>query len=168
MRWVGERPKSMPPRALSTQSGVGLIELLTVMVLGSVLLAVAMPAFWSYYQEQRLHTATSQTRNLVRYARMKALKEKVPHRILFHDENAVTPNTIEVQNNEGGPFVTLPQHVYPLPAGVKILGSGPTDSMDSVTAGRRGECNSGKVFIQGHNGTLEVTSIEPTCHTKVL
>ena len=155
--------------ALSTQRGVGMLELLVVMVLGSILLAVTIPAFWNFYRKHQLQTATGDIRILVQYARLKTLKEKVSHRILFHDENGATPNSYEIQSNESGPFVTLPHHVYSLPEGVNILGSGLTNSMDILGVGRRGACNSGKVFVQAQGGTLlEVISIEPTCHTSVL
>ena len=158
-----------PTRPRSTQSGVGIVELLVVLVIAGILLTVGMPALRNFYHKHQLQAATGEIRSMVRYARLKALKEKVSHRILFHDENAATPNSYEIQNNEGGPFVTPPQHVHSLPQGVKILGSGPTDSMDILSVGRRGDCNSGKVFIQGNDGALlEVLSIESTCHARVL
>ena len=146
-----------------------MLELLVVLVLGSILLAVTIPAFWNFYQNHKLHAATGEIRILVQYARLKTLKEKVSHRILFHDEDADTPNRYEIQSNESGLFLTLPQHVYSLPEGVRILGSGLTDSMDILGVGSRGACNSGKVFVQAQGGALlEVISIESTCHTSVL
>ncbi len=161
--------RATPPRALFTQRGVGMIELLVVMLLGGILLTVTIPAFWNFYRKHQLQTATGEIRILVHYVRLKTLKEKVSHRILFHDENAATPNSYEIQSNESGSFVTLPHHVYSLPEGVNILGSGPTNSMDILSVGGRGACNSGKVFVQAdHAGLLEVISIEPTCHTSVL
>ncbi len=146
-----------------------MLEMLVVLVLGSILLAVTIPAFWNFYQNHQLQAATGDIRILVQYARLKTLKEKVSHRILFHDENADMPNSYEIQSNENGPFVTLPQQVYSLPEGVNILGSGETDSMDILGVGRWGACNSGKVFVQAQGGALlEVISIAPTCHTSVL
>ena len=157
------------PRALSTQSGVGILELLLVLMLVAVMLAVSVPAFHGFYQRHQLRKATGDIRSMVRYARIKTLKEKISHRILFHDESAATPNRFEVQKNQGGSFVTLPRYAQSLPEGMRILGSGPTDSMDILSVGRRGACSAGQVFVQAKDGvTLGVISIEPTCHTNVL
>ena len=161
--------RSAPFGAAPCQRGIGFLELLVVVVLTAFLLGVSIPAFWNFYRRHEVQTTTESIRILVHFTRLKTLKEKVSHRILFHDENAATPNRFELQVDEGGGFITLPHHGHSLPEGVRILGSGSTDSMDILSVGTRGTCNSGRVFVQGQGGALlQVVSIQPTCHTRVL
>lgn len=100
----------------------------------------------------------------LRYARLMALKEKTPYRVVFHDASAASANTIEVQRQQSGTFVAVTGQLYSAPDGVFILGSGSTDSVNSVTVGTRGECNPGKVFIKGDYGAMETVSIRASCH----
>lgn len=151
--------------ARRSQRGAGLLELLAVVALAGLVAAVAAPSLWQAYQRQQNRAVATQAVQAVRYARVMALKEKVRHRVVFHDASAATANTVEVQREQSGSFVTVVGHVYTAPDGVSILGSGSTDSVDSVTVGTRGECDAGDVFIRGRGESLEVVSIGASCHT---
>ena len=146
------------------QRGGGFLELLVVLAVAGLILAIAGPALRSGYQRQKVRAVASKTVQVIRYVRLLALKEKVPHRVVFHDVSDTPANTIEVQRQQSGSFVTIPGHVYPAPEGVTILGSGSTDSIDNVIVEPRGGCQAGKVFIQGPL-SLGVVSIKSTCHT---
>ncbi len=149
---------------IARQRGVSLPELLAALAIAVVVIAIGTPGLLNSYKRQKAAVVASETVQVMRYARLLALKEKVPHRVVFHDVYGSPANTIEVQREQSGSFVTIPGHIYPAPKGVSILGSGSTDSIDSVIVGSRGECETGKVFIEGHM-ILEVVSIEATCHT---
>ena len=149
---------------MARQRGASFVELLTVLAIAAVVLIIAAPALQDAYQRQKVRAVASETAQVMRYVRLLALKEKVPHRVVFHDVSDYPANTIEVQRQQSGSFVTIPGHVYAAPSGVLILDSDPTDSIDSVIVGSRGECQSGQVFIQGPR-SLEVVSIKSTCHT---
>ena len=149
---------------MARQRGAGFAELLVVLTLAGLVLAIASPALRNGYQRQKVHAVVNQTVQVIRYVHLLALKEKVPHRVVFHDASDTPANTIEVQRQQSGSFVTIPGHVYPAPEGVTILGSGSTDSIDNVIVEPRGGCQAGKVFIQGPL-SLGVVSIKSTCHT---
>ena len=146
------------------QRGAGMMELLVALAVAGLVLAIAGPALWEGYQRQKVHSVSTEAAQVIRYVRLLALKEKVPHRVVFHDMSGTPANTIEVQRQQSGSFITIPGHVYRAPAGVSILGSGSTDSIDGVIVGPRGECQAGRVFIQGPM-SLDVVSIKSTCHT---
>ena len=149
---------------MARQRGAGFAELLVVLAVAGLVLIIASPALRNGYQRQKVRAVASETVQVIRYVHLLALKEKVPHRVVFHDVSDTPANTIEVQRQQAGSFVTIPGHVYPAPSGVVILGSGSTDSIDSVIVGPRGECQAGRVFIQGPM-SLDVVSIKSTCHT---
>ena len=94
---------------------------------------------------------------------MKAIKEKVPYRVLFHDQSAAMPNRVEVQRLQSGSFVTIPRGTHSLSEGVAIL----TGGLGSMTVGGRDECTPGKVAVQGRPSTPDVISIASTCHTSL-
>ena len=149
---------------MARQRGAGFVELLVVLALAGLVLAIASPALREGYQRQKVRAVATETVHVIGYVRLLALKEKVPHRVVFHDVSGSPANTIEVQRQQAGLFVTIPGHVYPAPSGVSILDSAPTDSIDSVIVGPRGVCQAGQVFIQGPL-SLEVVSIGASCHT---
>ncbi len=146
------------------QRGAGFLELVVVLAIFGFVLAIASPALQNGYQRQKARAVAAETIQVIRYVQLLALKEKVPHRVVFHDVSDTPANTIEVQRQQSGSFVTIPGHVYPAPKGVVILGGGSTDSIDSVIVGPRGGCEAGQVFIQGPV-SVEVVSIQSTCHT---
>ena len=165
MRRHNSRRLAGVQRVLASERGVGLLELLAVIAVSTALIATSSHALWESYQRNKARVVAAETIQVIRYARLKALKEKVRHRVMFHDESASTANTIEVQTEQSGSFVTLPGQVYPAPEGVSILGSGSTNSVDSVVVGTRGECQPGMVYIEGQYGTMEVIRIRGSCHS---
>ncbi len=146
------------------QRGAGFVELVVVLAVAGLVIAIASPALRNGYQKQKPRAVAAETVQVMRYVQLLALKEKVTHRVVFHDQSDTPANTIEVQRRQSGSFVTIPGHVYPAPKGVVILDGGSTDSIDSVIVGPRGECQAGQVFIQGPI-SREVVSILSTCHT---
>ena len=149
---------------MARQRGTGFLEMLVVLAVAGLVLAIASPALRNGYQRQKVRAVAAETVQVIRYVHLLALKEKVPYRVVFHDVSDTPANTIEVQRQQSGSFVTIPGHVYTAPHGVVILDGGSTDSIDSMVVGSRGECQPGQVFIQGPM-SLEVVSIESTCHT---
>ena len=159
---------SRPTRSCATfarQLGVGLPELLAVLAVAGALFLIAAPGLREGHERQKAHAFGTETVKAIRYARMSALKEKVPHRVLFRDAGDATANTIEVQREQAGGFVTIPGQVHSAPTGVSILNEGFRNSVDSIVVGSRGECQAGTVYIQGHQ-ILEVVTIQSTCQTQ--
>jgi hypothetical protein len=103
--------------------------------------------------------------SMVQQARMSALNEKNSYRVVVHDENATTPNTLELQREQSGSFVTVAGEVHTVPEAVRILGSSPTDSMNDVTVNGRGECSSGKVYVAAGGVDVGVVTIAATCYS---
>lgn len=152
-------------RSLASERGFGLLELMAVVAVSGVLVAMSSQALWESYQRGKTRAVAPEAVQVIQYARLKALKEKVRYRVVFHDESASTANTIEVQRQQSGSFVTISGQTYTALAGVSILGSGSTNSVNSVVVGTRGECQPGSVYLQGHHETMEVVSIQVSCHS---
>ena len=150
------------------ERGFGLVEALITLGLAALVLTLAGASMWGAHQRQQARWGTRLTRSLVGLAYMKSLKEKVPHRLVFHDAGSDAPNTIELQRDQGGSFVTLAGHVYTAPRGVEILGGGSTDSIDAVEVGTRGSCDAGKIYTRGRDQRIRVVAIDPGCHTREL
>ena len=150
------------------ERGFSLTEMLVVIGLAGLILTLTVGPMLGAYHRQQARGVTRQARSLVRLAHIKALKEKVPHRVVFHDASASMSNTIELQRKQGGSFVTLSGHVYTAPHGVEILGSGSTDSIDAVEAGTRGSCDAGKIYTRGLDQRIRTVVIDPSCHTREL
>ena len=108
-----------------------------------------------------------EARSVVRLAYIQALKEKLEYRVVFNDESATPPNTVFLQFDNAGTWTTVPNQVYTAPSGVRILGSGSTNSMNSMTADSRGRCSSGSVFIQAQDGSMFTLAIDSQCHTSL-
>lgn len=151
------------PRAQERAAGFSLTELLVVVGLLTLILIVSMPAFKDFYLRAKVSSSEAMVASLVQQARMSALKEKNSYRVLVHDENATTPNTLELQREQSGSFVTVAGEVHAVPEAVRILGGSPTDSMDDVTVNGRGECSSGKVFVVADGVDVGVVTIAATC-----
>ena len=145
--------------------GFTTLELLAVLGLMAVIMAVSLPALQRLYLRSQVSSTVTTIETMFLRARMSALKEKIAYRVLIHDENAATPNTLELQRNDGGSFVTLAGEVQTLPRAVRILGSGPTDSLDSMTVNSRGECTSGNVYATIDGADIGVVAIASTCFT---
>ena len=102
---------------------------------------------------------------MVLRARISALKEKVSYRLVLHDENASTANHYELQKSQGGSWVTLDDGMHGIPSTVMILGSGSTNSMNSVTVSGRGVCTTGKLYLQSEYGSMEVVTLDAICYS---
>ena len=125
---------------------------------------ITLPALQEFYVNAQTATAATTVEGMVQRVRMAALKEKTPYRLVIHDENAATPNAVDIERMEGGSFVTLTALGHTLPDGVTIQ----PVSMDTMSVGTRGACSSGKVHVRGRNGEVRVVDIESTCLTSVL
>ena len=144
-------------------AGFSLTELLVVVGLLTLILVVSLPSFRDIYLRYQVSSSAAMVESMVQRARMSALKEKNSYRVLFHDENSATPNTLEYQREQGGSFVTVSGEVHAVPGAVRILGSSPTDSMDDVTVSGRGECNAGNVYVAADGADFGVVTIAATC-----
>ena len=103
----------------------------------------------------------------MQHAKWNALKEKVPYRVLLHDEGSPTPDLVELQKQGSVTYFTLPRGTYRLPKDVHILNQAPSDSMDAITVDSRGECPTGKVFVKGKHEHQEIISVRRSCQTSL-
>jgi len=149
--------------ALARASGFTLAELLVIVGLLTVILIVSLPALKQFFLRAQVASSAAMVESMVQQARMSALKEKNRYRVVLHDENAATPNTLELQREQSGSFVTVSGEVRVVPQAVRILGVSPTDSMDDVTVTGRGECSSGKVYLAADGVDMGVVTIAATC-----
>ena len=98
----------MDPRPPSGRAaGLTAVELLVVTAMLAVMAVFALPQLTTILARQQIGSAVAIVQGSVNQARMSALKEKVAHRVLVHDEAATTPNRLEVQREESGSFVTV-------------------------------------------------------------
>jgi len=144
-------------------AGFSLTELLVVLVLLAVILVVSLPLFKDFYLRAKVSSSAAMVESMVQQARMSALKEKNRYRVVVHDENATTPNTLELQREQSGSFVTIAGEVHTVPEAVRILGSSPTDSMNDVIVNGRGECSAGRVYVVADGVDIGVVTIAATC-----
>ena len=151
------------PSARERAAGYSLTELMVVVALLTLVLAVSLPLFKDFYSRTRVSSSAAMVQSLVQQARMSALKEKNRFRVVVHDENAATPNTLELQREQSGSFVTVAGEVHTVTEGVRILGASPSDSMDNVTVTGRGECSSGSVYVYADGVDVGVVTIAATC-----
>jgi prepilin-type N-terminal cleavage/methylation domain-containing protein len=145
--------------------GFTLTELLVVMGIVALAAAATIPALDSFYRRHQLNAAATEFQALVLRARISALKEKVSYRLVLHDENASASNQFELQKAQSGSWVALDDGSHAVPDTVAILGSGSTDSVDSVTVNGRGVCTVGKVFLESERGDQHVVKLDSTCYT---
>ena len=150
-----------------SERGLTFAELMVTLGVAAAMITLSMPLLLSAVTQQHGRAVAMEARSLVRLAYIKALKEKNEHRVVFNDENAIPANTIILQIDQGGSFATIPGEVYTAPKGVRILGSGPTDSMDRLDADSRGRCDPGDVYIRSQEGSLYTLSIDTQCHTSL-
>jgi len=149
------------------QSGTTLLETLAVLAIAGLLVSLTLPSMLGAYRRQQLSSTSSSVRGIVQHTRLKALKEKIDHRILIHDEDAITPNRIDVEELQAGTYVAIDDLSYQLPEEVKILGSAPMDSLDTTEVTRRGHCNSGSLYLQDLEGNMRVVEIKTSCFSGV-
>jgi prepilin-type N-terminal cleavage/methylation domain-containing protein len=151
--------------ATRSERGLSLLELLVVLAVAAATSIAAMPFLVGYWHGHQLRSAAERTESLVRRVRMSALKEKNAYRVVLHDENAATPNRVEIQRDDAGSWTTLDGGVVDLGGGVRILGGGGSDSADAIVVGPRGECQAGEVYFQGTEADTVVVSVAPSCLT---
>ena len=151
------------PSAHERAAGFSLTELLVVVGLLTLVVLVSLPLFKDFYLRTQVSSSAAMVQSLVQQARMSALKEKNRYRVVVHDENAATPNTLELQREQSGSFVTVAGEVHTVPGAVRILGGSPSDSMDDVTVTGRGECSSGSVYVGADGVDVGVVTIAATC-----
>jgi len=145
--------------------GFSTLELLVVLGLLALIMVLSLPALNRFYLQHQVSSTTTTIETMFVRARMSALKEKIAYRVLVHDENATTPNTLELQRNQGGSFVTLTGEVHIVPQAIRILGGGSTNSIDSMTVNGRGECTSGNVYATIDGADVGGVTIASTCFT---
>ena len=144
------------------QRGFTVTELTIVTAIIAMSILAAAPLTLEAYQRHQVSVAATQVQSLVQRARMSAVKEKVSYRLVFHNENALLPNRLELQKKQGGSFAT--QDTYELPGKVRLLGS----SLSSMTVSSQGTCSSGDVYVQVTDDLYEHVSIKSTCLTENL
>ena len=159
------RKSRSAPRRWADSRGFNTTELLVVMALLALVMTASLPALKNFYLQSQVGASVSVVEIMFQRARMSALKERVSYRVLIHDQNASTPNTVELQRNASGSFVTLSGGVQTLPSNIRILGSGSTNSLDSMTVNSRGACTSGSVFVTHDRTEIGVVAIASTCFT---
>ena len=146
-----------------TERGFTKPELLGVLtIMAIVFLVIALP-FRDSYERHELRSATAKVEMLALQARIKALKEKVPYRLLIHDESAATPNRLELQRRPASTWVTVDGGTHNVGRVVSILGSGSTDSMNEMMVDARGVCQTGNVHLASTSGKTRSFAIEPMC-----
>jgi len=151
--------------ARESAAGFSLTEVLVVVGLLTLIFIVSLPALKEFYLRAQVSSSAAMVESMVQQARMSALKEKNSYRVVVHDENATTPNTLELQRQQSGSFVTVAGEVHTVPDAVRILGSSPTDSMDNVTVNGRGECSPGTVYVAADGVDAGVVTIAATCYS---
>ena len=145
------------------EAGFTLSGVMAGVLVASLGMAIVLPNLHRWYRKAKLDGALNTVSVMVHDARMRALKEKTSYRLIFHDENDSSPNTVEMQNNSSGSF--QPTGAETLPYGIRLLGSGTTNSMNSMTVTSRGACTSGSVFLRNSSSDLTKVVIRPACQT---
>ena len=119
------------------QNGFTLLEALVVIGLLAVVVAITIPPFFRIIQKYRAETAIDQVTMNLRFARLAALKKRIPYRVVF---SADPTNTYEVQVNPSRDLVTWEKYARSdtsIPGGLTILSGGITN----VTYSPRGSAN---------------------------
>ena len=149
-------------------AGFTVVEIVVIMALITLMLAIGLPGLRNLWINHQTTSAAVMVQTMVQRARMSALKEKRAYRVVLHDEYSAQANTIEIQRDSGGSYVTVAGEVYGIPGEVRILGTLPNDSVDSVTVNSRGECTSGDVFVTKDGKAYGHVSISATCLADLL
>jgi Tfp pilus assembly protein FimT len=88
---------------------------------------IALPQFYKTFQKYRSETAVEQIMMNLRFARLAAVKKRIPYKVVFQ---ATPTNIYQVQMNPSKDLLTW--EVYPnadtsMPAGLDILAGGISD-----------------------------------------
>jgi prepilin-type N-terminal cleavage/methylation domain-containing protein len=113
---------SIPISKTKRNSGFTVFEMLTAIVVGSILMAVAVPSFFLVLPGLRLGFAARQVATELQQLRMKAISQKIPYQIAFSSnsyvlqkcpamctddsENIVLPTGITVTASASPQFLT--------------------------------------------------------------
>ncbi|GAX40097.1 hypothetical protein NIES4075_10590 [Tolypothrix sp. NIES-4075] len=91
----------MNKQSLSTQSEAGftLIELLVIIIMVGVLVAIAVPGWLGFLNQQRLNAAQSKTLMLLRNAQANARREKLSWQACFWDDGNQVLATVQRVNS---------------------------------------------------------------------
>jgi len=109
------------------EKGVTLMETLIVIGLLACLLAVVLPQFVTILRKYRAETAVEQVAMNLRFARLAAVKKRIPYKVLF---NPTPTNTYQVQMNPSRDSVTWVDYTLvdtTLPGNLTILAGGISD-----------------------------------------
>jgi len=109
------------------QKGFTLLETLIILGIIAVVLAIVLPPFFSIIQKYRAETAVEQVAMNIRFARLAAVKKRIPYRVVF---NATPTNTYQVQTNPSKDLSTWVNYDYSdtsMPKGLTILAGGISD-----------------------------------------
>lgn len=124
-----KRPLVLPlvgPAGLFRQQGLTLIELMTVLVIGGILMGVAIPSLRTFIQNNRMVAHTNDFIADLSFARSEAIKRGRDITICKADPNAASPTCSNAGNNWSGGWVVFIEPPSPavkgtIDAGEEIL-----------------------------------------------
>jgi prepilin-type N-terminal cleavage/methylation domain-containing protein len=119
------------------QNGFTLLEAMIVVGLLAVVVAILLPAFFGILQKYRAETAVEQVVMNLRFARLAAIKKRVPYKVLFFDNSSSPPNTYKMQLNPSKDNTTWDNYTLAdtsIPSNLTILSGG----ISEVTFSPRG------------------------------
>ncbi|MDH3285088.1 MAG: prepilin-type N-terminal cleavage/methylation domain-containing protein [Acidobacteriota bacterium] len=145
------------------ERGFSLMELVLTFALIGVLALIAGNGLKQSVDQSRLNAAARLTQSQVRLARVNAIKARTTHRLIVNDESEATANTLELQRLTSGSYKAIQGRTFPMSGGIRILGSGLTNSIDAIVVNARGTCTSGKVYLEGRDDRLSVVRVTPSC-----
>jgi prepilin-type N-terminal cleavage/methylation domain-containing protein len=91
----------------SKSGGFTVIEMLTAISVGSILMAIAIPVFLGTLPGLRLSDATRQVATELHHLRMKAIAQNIPYQIAFSTSTYVIQKCPDSCTDDGG-NITLP------------------------------------------------------------
>ncbi len=80
---------------MSSEAGFTIIELLVVIIMVSILSAIAIPGWLGFMNRQRLSTAQKQTLALIRNAQANAQREKTSWQVCFSDDGTQVLSSVQ-------------------------------------------------------------------------
>jgi prepilin-type N-terminal cleavage/methylation domain-containing protein len=136
-----------------------LIELLTVIVILSVMVGLSVPNFSKSFSRMELKKTASNIAYLVRWAQARAVNENLKYQLVFLDNSRnyriLRAKSSEENFNES--FVPVPVHmgrVFSIPASVTVEQGGslkiyPDGTLDKI-----------RIKLKGKNNTIGLSSME--------